>query len=301
LYAPLVFMTGRIMSETLFIAILMLSLYQFLVSDRAGRAGGSALAGGLFALASLVRSNLLPLVVFVPLWLLLRPGTAVRAKLGAAVLCMAVVGTILVLPGLYFLATKGQFIPFATNAGPTFYGANNPLVDGDWILVMDHPELLKSVRPDEWGTEAAFSSAQFRLGRQWIRENPGSFMRLLPRKLANAWIPGFQKSETTSASRLASLVFGLLAGVLIVGAMAGRVTVRPAQRDGILLSVLVTYTLMSLVFYGNPRIGLFCVPILIIYASSLLPRAWRVSEPWLKKAGLRQNSWVEECALRGEE
>jgi hypothetical protein len=25
---------------------------------------------------------------------------------------------------------------------------------------------------------------------------------------------------------------------------------------------------MSLVFYGNPRIGLFCAPILIIYASS---------------------------------
>jgi hypothetical protein len=27
---------------------------------------------------------------------------------------------------------------------------------------------------------------------------------------------------------------------------------------------------MSLVFYGNPRIGLFCAPILIVYASSVL-------------------------------
>lgn len=103
---------------------------------------------------------------------------------------------------------------------------------------------------------------------QWIRENPGRFLRLLPRKFGNAWIPGLQKSETTSRSRIATLVFAVSSGLLIVAAIAGRVMVRPAQRDGILMAVLVTYTLMSLVFYGNPRIGLFCAPILIIYVSS---------------------------------
>ena len=131
LYPPLIFMTGRIMSETLFIGLLMLSQHQFLVSDRDGRARGSAVAGGLFALASLVRSNLMPMHALVALWLLRRPGAAVRARLGAAVPCMAVVGGVLVLPGFYFLATKGEFTPFATNAGQTFYG-EQPL--GRWWL-----------------------------------------------------------------------------------------------------------------------------------------------------------------------
>jgi 4-amino-4-deoxy-L-arabinose transferase-like glycosyltransferase len=270
LYPPLVFMTGRIMSETLFIALLMLSLHQFLVSDRDGRAWGSAVAGGLFVLACLVRSNLVPMLPFVPLWLLRRPGAAVRARLGAAALCMAVAGGGLVLPGFYFLATKGEFIPFATNAGQTFYGANNPLADGGWVQVEDHPELLKSVPASVRSSATAYSKAQFRLGMQWIHEDPWGFVRLLPRKLGNAWIPGFQKSETTSGSRMASLTFALSSGVLIVSAIAGRVRVRPAQRDGMFLAVLVTYTAMSLVFYGNPRIGLFCAPILIVYASSLL-------------------------------
>ena len=81
LYPPLVFMTGRIMSETLFIALLMLSLHQFLVSDRAR---GSAVAGGLFALASLVRSNLVPMLAFVPLWPLRRPGAAICSVPGLA-------------------------------------------------------------------------------------------------------------------------------------------------------------------------------------------------------------------------
>jgi 4-amino-4-deoxy-L-arabinose transferase-like glycosyltransferase len=275
LYPPLVYMTGRILSETLFIAILVLSLDRFLLGDRDDRAWPSALAGGLFALASLVRSNLVPMLPFVPLWPLSRPGAPLRARLGAAFLCLAVMGGILVLPGFYFLATTGVFIPFATNAGQTFYGANNPLADGGWVQVEDHPELLKSVPASVRTSATAYSQAQFRLGLQWIRANPGPFLRLLPRKFGNAWIPGFHQSETTSGSRVASLVFSLSAGILLVGAITGRVMVRPAQRDGILLAVLVTYTLMSLVFYGNPRIGLFCAPILIVYASSWFARRLR--------------------------
>ena len=111
------------------------------------------------------------------------------------------------------------------------------------------------------------------LGLRWIREHTGDFLWLLPKKLGNAWgIPGFQKSETTSGSRMASLVFVVSAGLLLAGAIAGRLLVKPLQRDGILLAVLGTYTLMSLAFYGNPRIGLFCAPILLVYASAGLAR-----------------------------
>jgi 4-amino-4-deoxy-L-arabinose transferase-like glycosyltransferase len=277
LYPPLVFMTGRIMSETLFIALLMLSLHQFLVSDRKGSLRGSAVAGGVFALASLVRSNLVLMLPFLPLWLLRRPAATLRNRVVAATLCAAVAATILLLPGLYFLATKGEFIPSATNAGQTFYGANNPLADGGWVEMEDHPEYLRSIPSEVRNAPPAYSRAQFRLGVQWIRENPKGFLWLLPRKFGNAWVPGFQSSQTTSGSRVASIALVLATGFLLVGAIAGRMLV-PVQRDGILLAVLVTYTVMSLAFYGNPRIGLFCSPVLIVYASSLARRFGRPLE-----------------------
>jgi 4-amino-4-deoxy-L-arabinose transferase-like glycosyltransferase len=269
LYPPLVFMTGRIMSETLFITLLMFSLLQFLKSDRDGRAWRGALAGGCFALASIVRSNLVPMLAFIPFWQVLRPAATARARLSMALAAMATAGVVLVLPGLYFLATQGEFIPLATNGGQTFYGANNALADGGWIQVENHPELLAAIPESERRSASSYNRAQFRLGVQWIREHPRDFLTLLPKKFGNAWVPGFQSSQTTGGSSIAFLVFNVSTGLVLVGAIIGRSLARPVQRDGILLAIPITYTVMSLAFYGNPRVGLFCAPILIIYSSAL--------------------------------
>jgi 4-amino-4-deoxy-L-arabinose transferase-like glycosyltransferase len=270
LYPPLIYLTGRVMSETLFITILMASIYQFLLADHDRSIKRSALASALFGVASLVRSNLILMVPFIPLWILMQVGNDFRARLVNGVMCAIVIVSILMLPGLYFLASKGEFIPFATNSGQTFYGANNPLADGGWVQVEDHPELLASIPPEVRRSPAAYSKAQQQLGWKWIRENPQAFLSLLPKKFANAWIPGLQSSETTSQSQLAMVVLVMSSALLLLFAIAGRILVKPARRDGILLSVLVTYTVMSLVFYGNPRIGLFCAPILIVYAGALV-------------------------------
>jgi hypothetical protein len=171
---------------------------------------------------------------------------------------------------LYFLATKGEFIPIATNAGQTFYGANNPLADGGWVQVEDHQELLSSIPAEVRKSPQAYSKAQNRLAMQWIRENPSTFLRLLPKKFANAWIPGLQKSETTSKSKGASLLLLLSFGLVMLGAIVGRSRFRPMVRDGLLLAVPITYAVLSLIFYGNPRIGLFCAPVLIVYTSAWL-------------------------------
>jgi len=281
LYPPLVFMTGRVMSETLFIAVLVLSLRQFLLSDRDESTKRSVFAGAWLAFGSLARSNLVPMLPLIPLWYLSKRGSSWQGRLTRACACLAVAGAILVLPGLYFLKTQGQFLPFATNAGQTFYGANNPLANGGWVEVNDHPELLQSIPPEVRRSPAAFSKAQQKLGVTWIKQHPSDFLRLLPKKFGNAWVPGFQTSEATSRSKLAALLLPLSLGLLLLGAVAGRILVKPASRDGILLAVLATYTVMSLAFYGNPRIGLFCSPVLIIYCSAavswLLARSARAA------------------------
>jgi 4-amino-4-deoxy-L-arabinose transferase-like glycosyltransferase len=268
LYPPLIFMNGRVMSETLFIALLTFSLYRFLLSDRSERVADGVVAGGLFAVSALVRSNLLVMFPLLPLWQLLRPKLALNKRLLTAIATTAVAGAIVLLPGLYFLSVKGEFLPSATNAGQTFYGANNPLADGGWVQMEDHQEYLRSIPPEVRKKASAYSKAQFKLGFDWIRENPGAFLLLLPKKFGNAWVPGFQSSETTTSSKLAGLILIAVTAPLLLAAIAGRIKNQPSERDGLLLAVLATYTVMSLAFYGNPRIGLFCSPILIIYASS---------------------------------
>jgi 4-amino-4-deoxy-L-arabinose transferase-like glycosyltransferase len=268
LYPPLLYLTGRIMSETLFIALLMTSLLLFLEGDRDTAGSRSVLASAVFGLACLVRSNLLPMAPFIPAWLVVRPGARLSAGLRKAAVSIVVLGLVLVAPGLYFLATQGAFVASATNAGQTFYGANNPLADGGWIQVEDHPEFLREVPPEVRASPTAYSRAQYALGFRWIRDNPIDWLKLLPRKLANAWLPGFQRAEVTSGSTLAFAAQALSLGFILVTGIAGRLICRPRQRDGVLLAVLGTYTVMSLVFYGNPRIGLFCAPILIVYSSA---------------------------------
>ena len=269
LYPPLIFISGRIMSETLYIWVLFLSISHFLIADRVSAMRYRLTASALFGIASLVRSNLIPMYPLIPLWLFMRPGATLRSRATSIAVFAAIGGFVLMLPGVYFKFTQGEFIAFATNSGQTFYGANNQLADGGWVQTLDHPELLESISKDVRDSATEFNRAQFRLGINWIRENPKSFLQLLPLKFANAWLPGFQKSETVSKSRLATIVFALSWGVIVVGGIIGRFINPPSQRDGILIEVLVTYTLMSLVFYGNPRIGLFCSPVLIIYISSM--------------------------------
>jgi 4-amino-4-deoxy-L-arabinose transferase-like glycosyltransferase len=282
LYPPLAYMAGRVMSETLFIFLLGASLVALLSAEESGGVGRQVAGVGLFAVASLVRSNLVLLLPAIVLWPLRRSGS-LRARLAAAVLSGAVGGAVLLSPGAYFLVTRGEFLPLATNAGQTFYGANNPLADGGWILVEDHPELVQDIPAADRDWSTRYSRAQYRLGFRWIREHPRDFLlRLLPRKLLNAWIPGLQRSEVLSASRLASAVLLLSHGLVLLAAVIGRWRVRPRLDDGPLLGVLIVYTVMSLIFYGNPRIGLFCAPVLIVYAASwasslgarlLLPRS----------------------------
>jgi hypothetical protein len=273
LYPPLVYMTGRIMSETLFIALLMFSLLALVRADAREDVRLSTLGAALFALGSTVRSNLLLMVPFIPLWLVAKQ-VGSRSRWLAATAGSIAMLVILVAPGFFHLYTRGEFVPMASNGGQTLYGANNPLAEGGWIEVNNYPELLASIPSEVRLSPRRFDKAQRELALAWIRQNPSTFVRLLPKKFGNAWIPGFQHSELMERSRLASLVLILASGIVTLAALLGRLLVKPGARDGLLLAVLGTYTALSLLIYGNPRIGLFCAPTLIVYSAALGGWLW---------------------------
>ena len=269
LYPGLLYMTGRIMSETLFMFLLSLSLMLWLEWDRSRKYGWSLAAASVFGTACIVRSNLLLLTAWIPFWIM-RGSPWVRG-LRASLLPSIVLAAIVLLPGLYFLKSQGQFMPFATNSGSTFYGANNRLAQGGWVSTIKHPELLEDLPPGAHDPGPAYSRALHGLGLKWIRENPTGFLALLPRKIANAWVPGMQISTVTSQNQSLAIVNGMSFGFVAVVGLLGVFWARPRQlRDGLLRAVLIVYTLMSLVYYGNPRLGIHCVPILIVYSSGMI-------------------------------
>lgn len=272
-YPPLLYMTGRIMSETLFLCLLTVSLHLWLEWEARGGRNRSVWAGAFLALAFLFRSNLLPLAAFVPIWQMHRNRARARRPMEGVLLSLVVMVLILAAPGAYFLGTQGEFAPLPTNSGKTFIGANNPQANGGWVSIDQHPELVASLPPQTEMSEAAYSRALTSLGVRWIRDNPGDFLALLPRKLANAWVPGMQRSGVTDESSRAALVLTLSYGALSLLALAGVLTARrPRAPDGLMLGVLVVYTVVSLAFYGNPRLGLVCAPILIVYGAAFVAR-----------------------------
>ena len=98
LYPGLLYMTGRIMSETLFMFLLSLSLMLWLEWDRSRKYGWSLAAASVFGIACIVRSNLLLLTAWIPFWIM-RGSPWVRG-LRASLLPSIVLAAIVLLPGL---------------------------------------------------------------------------------------------------------------------------------------------------------------------------------------------------------
>ena len=149
------------------------------------------------------------------------------------------------LPGTYFLASKGEFIPFATNGGQDVLRCEQP-ARRRWVGAGRRSPRAAGVDPVRGAPLARrLQQSPAAFGFEMDPRKSRAFLSLLPKKFANAWIPGLQSSERTSQSRLAALVLVVSYALLLLCAIAGRVLVKPARRDGIPLSVPVTYTVMS--------------------------------------------------------
>jgi 4-amino-4-deoxy-L-arabinose transferase-like glycosyltransferase len=136
-----------------------------------------ALAGVAFGWASLSQPGLLLLIFALPVICRFAAG-----RLGLSPFALRI--TVVLLVSIFVTAAwsirncvvfDGRFCGVATSGGSVFYRANNPLATGAWngegaIPITRLPELEQN----ELG---------FRLGREWIVENPLAAVRLSARKL----------------------------------------------------------------------------------------------------------------------
>ena len=274
-------------SEPLYTALLLAMCW--LVRPGSG-AAGLAFAGVVAGLATLVKAQMLLLVA--PLAFLLslaawsRPALVVALRQAVLVSALA---ALTLAPWVWRNhVVMGAFIPVSTNGGLSLLSGNNPSMSFD-------------LRSDFNDTDPLFQRVNFSVADQvaadgraraaawaWIRDNPLTFVALMPKKFVRLWLPdgetewilqrgyaGYERWQTAfRAVRVANQLyyFALLAGF----AWALYRCVR--MRDPATLVVpllLLFFSALSLVFSGQSRYHAPLMPFVIGYAAWASVRWWQ--------------------------
>lgn len=233
-----------------------------------GKTAGFIASG---AIGILLRPELLLAVWLFPISVMLILGLrAPRTRM----LCVAAILAMLlgVLPPVVRnAAIFGEFVPFPTIGGVTFWGANNAHATGGWL--MPTPENWPDADPPPLGmhgwpglSETESQARFYRTSFQWLKNDPVDALRLLPRKLARSWTLTFADEARGRALPAAvewlNAAFGLLAlfGVAIAW----------QRRDRLLVTLLLVpaaaWLAKTIIFYGSARQTAAVLPVAAIFA-----------------------------------
>jgi 4-amino-4-deoxy-L-arabinose transferase-like glycosyltransferase len=261
------YLSGSLLSESLAIFLLALTVWQLSKLVVCFTARRAILAGALCALAILTRANFMFVVPWIALWLLAiggrRRGTVVAA---AFVLAVALFTAPWAIRNTLSL---GSFIPVSTVGGEAFWGANNPVAEGDWV----ETELQGALPASPQLPEVELQAYYYAQGENWIREHPGDFARLLPWKIIRLfdYDPHSVRSDKEPLLRAVGLVpYGIMLPFFFVGAVAGR----RDPRVQLVLCLVLGMVTSALVFYGDPRMRSPIQPYLYVLAAVGLRESW---------------------------
>ena len=163
------------------------------------------------------------------------------------------------------------FIPFPTIGGVTFWGANNAVVDGGWVLPSpdNWPDADPPASMRGWPglTEQQSQARFYQASLAWIREHPGDAAALIPRKLARSWTLSYADESKPAplppVVGLANALFGILSvGGIVVVALRYRAAL------WLLLTPVAAWLVKTVVFYGSARQTVLVLPVLIIFAAA---------------------------------
>ncbi len=265
LHPILIYMTGWVYSETLFLLLAWTGIWLVVRAVEAGSYPTALSSGLLLGLATLVRPEivLLPAFVLFVSILLRSPGRNLRILV---VTQLALLAVVLPWTARNVLIHKKPVL-LTTNTGAVFYGGNNANANGGFYL--DVPFVLPGY------SEADSNVELTRRAVRWIRENPTSYLALIPVKLYKFFAPTQMEHSGSPLGRWTLPVDLVYAGFLILALWGGVVAWRSQRPIVILLmSFIAWYGLIAIILYGGTRVALPIAPGLMILAASALGRVW---------------------------
>jgi hypothetical protein len=280
----------QILSETLY-TFLLLFASVLLVTRRS--APIFILVGITLGLATLVKTQTLllaPIIVtiaFLKDWTISAAKPAILRAAAIFVLMLAVVTPWT----LRNYSIFGDFILVSTNGGVTLLSGNNPSVVGDYRNDYSEADPLFKQAGFSTANQVAADKHARRLAQQWILENPGDFIGLIPKKFFRFWGPdgegewGYQRGtswydQEARWFRLVRVInqtyyFLLLTGFTIAIWRLLRTPAMPKLYLG--MAIAIYFTFVSLVFSGQSRYHFPVMPFVLAYVA------------WIGSGALRPN------------
>ena len=270
LYPYLVFFSGTILTESLF---LLLLCGAFLLHLR-GRIVPFFLCLGL---AQLTRPTVLYFLPVAAVWtLLVRPPSLDIGAAGKKVLAGLAVFFLLLTPwAARNMAVHGVFMLGKPSGHPLWEGNNPWNMDGGvkrqewttteipgWGVFYSMPPGLSYIQEEQWMTQRAL---------RFIKENPGRFLGLCVKRFVRFWSPW--PNDPAYASGIYKWVSLLSFGPVLLLALASLWLLRDRlRRTGLLWLFVGYYTAIHVILIGSIRYRLPLDPLLIALAAAGLAR-----------------------------
>lgn len=257
----LVFATGLLYSETLYLLLLLgiVHLWLKLMSAPTNWVVIALGSGLLLGLSLLMKPNLVLFLAWLLVW-----GWIVFRSLSRAIVivaCIVLAMLVVVLPWSLrnFLVTD-DFVLVSATAGLNLLQGNNSQVSGsglDMELIDPLPHLSETER----------DAVYWQQGIEWIRTHPTDFARLVPLKLYKFFSP----LETANRGRFVTSIAPLLLAAYALYyllATVGMIKTARLWKSWLLAYMLIAYpVLLAVVFYGATRFGLVVQPFLKLFAA----------------------------------
>lgn len=266
-YPPDIYAASYFFSEVVFAPCLGFGLFAMVRHVRSGQWYWATIAGVLLGYAALTRSFGL---LFLPTFMLYLMGNPLRRTGWLAAFCFCIGFLTVITPWVVRnYLVHHEFVAIATNGGSTFYGANNPLTSatlkehGNWIPTTRLPgrDLI-----DAQPNEVAHDKMEYKLGRDWVVANPGSFVKLAVFKVVRFWLP-FVQWPSMKVYPVANIVLTAPFLILIgIGLMRTLSTRQSRVQYAVLHLTMVVNMAMVVLFWGDPRFRDANTPMLMIYA-----------------------------------
>jgi hypothetical protein len=239
-------------------------------------------------LTALLRQVFLPFLLLLGLWLgwvwlkEARLGAVIRRLAGGAALALAVAAVLILPVTLWNYHQFGEFVLLNTNAGYAFFWGNHPIY-GDHFVSILTPQMgtYQDLIPTELRSlnEAALDKSLLGIALDWIRTDPGRYLRLSISRIPAYFIfwPSPDSGMLSNVVRVAS--FGLALPFMLVGIFlwgrglkrAGFNFAAATRAPGALLLLFVaSYTAIHLLSWALVRYRLPVDAFLLIFAAAPL-------------------------------
>jgi 4-amino-4-deoxy-L-arabinose transferase-like glycosyltransferase len=267
----LILYSGLVLSETLFVFLLLIGLICYDSIEKAAfqnKTKVSILTGLIFGLASLVKSQF---VLFPPLLMLLRivGGSGQRMRIIKIFLIIGCTMVLVILPWtVRNFIVHNEFIPITTNGGEVFWQGNNPDATGGDISHLPQFENHYIVKMDP----VESNKIGYKLGFEWIQSNPIDCIKLYMKKLALYWtyIRDYQYDDIwgpylgVQTSNIAPTAYN--ASIIILAFLGFAAAIRKRNMHYLIL-IIAYFSLIHMVFLSGVRYRIAILPVLIIFAA----------------------------------